>query len=114
MSMYHVVQELVKPECQEHGAPLALVRNNWKARRVMGFVTHTWEEPFKEFMAALREVYRNRMTKPDLFICAFALFQGSFEDIQGALGEEIHEAPFVKALRAAEHFTVVRNRTTDL
>merc|ERR1712048_1429028 len=39
---------------------------------------------------------------------------GDFEDISGALGEHIEDAPFVKTLRVASHFLVVRNSVVDL
>lgn len=113
-SMWDIVQQVVKPACEEHGAPIALVLNGWKVARVEGFVTHCWAEPFAEFMSSLRTVYGTQFAKPNLFICAFTIFQGSFEDVQGALGDTINDAPFVKTLRCSSHFTVVRNSVQDL
>eukprot|EP00931_Biecheleriopsis_adriatica_P061133 TRINITY_DN3674_c0_g1_i2.p1 TRINITY_DN3674_c0_g1~~TRINITY_DN3674_c0_g1_i2.p1 ORF type:complete len:1121 (+),score=202.71 TRINITY_DN3674_c0_g1_i2:124-3486(+) len=113
-SMWHVVKTVVKPQCTEHGAPLALVQNNWQVLSVEDFVTHSWREPFHEFMDSLRHAYDVRVVKPNLFICAFALFQGKASDIKEALGQSISQAPFVKALAASERFVVVRNRVEDL
>ncbi|CAE7780128.1 uba3 [Symbiodinium necroappetens] len=127
-SMWHVVQQIVKPSCAEHGAPIALVRNGSCSvglpspvpkmspdrLPVQDFITHCWREPFHEFMDSLRHAYDVRVVKPHLFICAFSLFQGVPEDIQEALGQSISQAPFVKALAASERYVVVRNRMEDL
>jgi len=113
-SMWHVVQDIVKPSCAKHGAPIALVRNGWKVLPVQDFVTHCWREPFHEFMDSLRHAYDVNVVKPHLFICAFSLFQGDVSDIEQALGQSIPQAPFVKALRSAERYVVVRNRMEDL
>lgn len=113
-SMWHVVQEIVKPSCAQSGAPMALVRNGWHVLPVQDFVTHCWREPFHEFMDSLRHAYDVNVVKPNLFICAFSLFQGDVSDIEQALGQSIPQAPFVKALRSAERYVVVRNRMEDL
>eukprot|EP00913_Durusdinium_trenchii_P012862 g12078.t1 len=39
---------------------------------------------------------------------------GDASDIEQALGQSIPQAPFVKALKAAERYVVVRNRMEDL
>eukprot|EP00435_Cladocopium_sp_Y103_P045865 s30_g13.t1 len=113
-SMWHVVQEIVKPSCAQTGAPMTLVRNGWEVLPVQDFVTHCWREPFHEFMDSLRHAYDVNVVKPNLFICAFSLFQGDVSDIEQALGQSIPQAPFVKALRSAERYVVVRNRMEDL
>jgi len=113
-SMWDVVQRIVKPVCKNYGAPIALVYNGWKVAKVDGFVTHCWAEPFAEFMNSLRAAYDTDFIKPNLFICAFTIFQGDFDDVSGALGENIEDAPFVKSLRTASHFLVVRNSAVDL
>lgn len=113
-SMWHVVQEIVKPSCAQTGAPMTLVRNGWQVLPVQDFVTHCWREPFHEFMDSLRHAYDVNVVKPNLFICAFSLFQGDVSDIEQALGQSIPQAPFVKALRSAERYVVVRNRMEDL
>ncbi|CAE7272488.1 roco5 [Symbiodinium sp. CCMP2592] len=115
-SMWHVVQQVVKPSCAEHGVVTGVVtRVNAQPRLpVQDFITHCWREPFHEFMDSLRHAYDVRVVKPHLFICAFSLFQGVPEDIQEALGQSISQAPFVKALAAAERYVVVRNRMEDL
>merc|ERR1712151_534308 len=37
-----------------------------------------------------------------------------FEDIKGALGDTIEEAPFVRTLKHSSHFTIIRNSVEDL
>ncbi|CAJ1409359.1 unnamed protein product [Effrenium voratum] len=113
-SMWHVVQHIVKPSCAKHGVPIALVRNGWQVLPAQDFITHCWAEPFQEFMDSLRHAYDTAVVKPTLFICAFSLFQGEASDIEAALGQSIPQAPFVKALRSAERYVVVRNRMADL
>ena len=114
MNMWHVVKTVVEPVCRKDGAPLALVYNNWRALNVKHFITHCWAEPFCEFMKSLRQVYKTSYEKPALFICAFALYQGTPEDIGAQLAGKVSDAPFVKALRASQRFVVVRNSVEDL
>jgi len=112
-SMLDVVREIVVPQCRESGAPCALVRNNWEVHRVVGFVSHAWQGIFGEFMASLREVYDRFSTKPALFVSAFAVFQDQ-GFLRSVLEREIEDCPFLVALRAAEHFTVVRSKSVDV
>lgn len=114
MNMWHVVQSLVKPLCARDGAPLALVYSGWQPCKVQEFISHCWSELFCEFMESLRLVYGTRKEKPILFICAFALYQGSVDDVGRQLAGSIRDAPFTKALRVSQHFVAVRNQVEDI
>ena len=58
----------------------------------------------------MRELQTLRYTLPRFQDSGFAA-AGVPEDIQEALGQSISQAPFVKALAAAERYVVVRNRS---
>lgn len=57
------------------------------------------------------------MTKPNLWICAFALNQCNWHTVEAQVGSgdsPLANSPFVKALEQALTFVVVRNSVTDL
>merc|ERR1711935_71337 len=66
---------------------------------------------------AIQEEFHNKMKKPNLWICAFALMQGNPEDIATQLGTDetaLDQSPFVRALKEADTYLIVRNRKRDL
>ena len=76
------------------------------------FVSHSWDELFGPFVQSIEDVYHSQMKKPNLWICAFALFQGSAEEIQTQLGTgeiPLKQSSFVRALKGASSYLVVRN-----
>ena len=62
------------------------------------FVTHNWNEPFRDFMSAIEIHAREVGVRPreTYWICVFAINQFQIE-----LGSDVESSPFVKALKAS-------------
>lgn len=115
-SMRDINKEIIIPRCQRTRRSYALSINN-DGLKTDVFVSHSWDQPFGHFVDIIEQVYRNKSTKPNLWICAFGLMQGNAEEIQAQLGAgetALSESPFVKALKGADNYLVVRNCKTDL
>ena len=111
-TMRDVVRNIVIPN-QKPGLSYSLARNE-HGLKLDAFVTHCWDEPFKEFCRSLKKVFLHSYRKPNLWICAFAIRQGNTSEIEEALAGDLDESLFVKALEEASTFVVVRNSKTDL
>jgi len=112
-SMRHIVDAIVIPKCQERGVSYALALNR-QGLQVDAFITHSWDEPFADFVSSIRTAFRPFTRKPNLWICAFAMIQGSDAHTEEILDVPLRESPFVQALSFASWFVVVRNSQTDL
>ena len=111
-TMRDVVRNIVIPN-QKPGLSYSLARNEG-GLKLDAFVTHCWDEPFKEFCRSLKKVFLHNYRKPNLWICAFAIRQGNTSEINEALAGDLDESLFVKALQEANTFVVVRNSKKDL
>jgi len=115
MSMYDIVEKLIKPHfCQKYGKSYAMCRNETAPLRAEAFVTHCWAEKFCEFLQEVRSVFCHWRTPPNLWICAFALYQGDSATVQKQLGSDLRLAPFMRALKVSKYFLVMRNSVVDL
>mmetsp|Transcript_29808 Transcript_29808/g.45696 ORF Transcript_29808/g.45696 Transcript_29808/m.45696 type:complete len:730 (-) Transcript_29808:93-2282(-) len=118
MTMRDINEQIIAPSCERKGMPLALQLNP-RGCKVDAFVTHSWDEPFSDFVESIEKVFHTWAgTKPNLWICSFALLQGDDATIDQQLGattdSPLEESPFIKALEKASSFVVVRNATTDI
>jgi len=112
-TMRHVVQDIIKPVCEEHGTAYSLHLNP-DGLCADTFVTHCWDEPFVDFVESIRRLFHPFVNKPNLWICSFALNQGT-EEVQEALDvPSLDQSPFILALSQATKFVVVRNAKVDL
>ena len=115
--MRDIVEHLVIPTCRDSGAPsLAQHLNGKKGLPVGAFVTHSWDGLFLEFVLSVKSAFHffPKDKKPNLWICAFALPQCHGSTLQGMIGKNLKKTPFVRALRAATWFVVVRNSNKDI
>lgn len=117
-TMRDICKDIIEPLCKRHGKSYALYSNPG-GLRVEAFITHSWDEPFGDFVESIHKVFQTSVKRPNLWICAFALIQGVSDDfMQEQLGIDgqfgIEASPFVLALRASKKFVVVRNSVTDL
>lgn len=69
-----------------------------------------------DFVQSLRSVFQTSVSKPNLWICAFALVQGDRQLLENQVSgaATLAESPFVQALAQAKQFVVVRNSRSDL
>ena len=117
ITMRDITQDFIVPLCNDTGTSYALHQNP-AGLRADAFVSHSWDGPFSDFVDSIRKVFQCFASKPTLWICAFALVQGTDADCMKAqIGTEdpcLENSPFVAALKAAKKFVVVRNRKSDL
>ena len=115
-TMRDVNSLLIAPSCVEHGKSYALQKNP-EGLLVDSFISHSWDEPFVDFVESIQKVFQTWAKKPNLWICAFALDQShphSIKDQVGTENEFLSNSPFVMALKDSKKFVVVRNAITDL
>jgi len=115
-TMRDVNEAIIKPVCQSTRKSYAASKNP-DGLKLNVFVSHSWDEPIGEFINSIEEAFKDTIDKPTFWICAFSLLQGNFKEIQAQLGLSdipLHKSPFVRALKSADKYLVVRNRNTDL
>merc|ERR1740124_1909538 len=115
-TMRDVNAKIIIPVCRKEKRSYALSTNECGLKTDV-FVSHSWDERFGDFVECIKQAYENKLRKPNLWICAFGLLQGNFEEIKSQLGTgrgALDQSPFVKALKGASNYLVVRNCTTDL
>jgi len=101
VNMHAVVSREVKPRTQAAGCSYALMLNPG-GLKITSFITHTWEEPFGQFIGTLKMALN-----PDdvVWVCSFALNQNG--DIKNMLdSDDLLKSPFAKALRCAPKLVV--------
>merc|ERR1740136_590675 len=115
-TMRDVNDKIIIPVCRKEKKSYALSTNECGLKTDV-FVSHSWDERFGDFVECIKQAYENKLRKPNLWICAFGLLQGNFEEIKSQLGAgqgALDRSPFVRALKGASNYLVVRNCTTDL
>jgi hypothetical protein len=113
-TMRDIHRDIIIPQCQETQQSYALSKNP-NGRKIGAFITHCWDEPFKDFCESIKAAFHHFPVKPNLWICAFALMQDNNEQVvTKQLEMPLEESPFVLALREATWFVVVRNSKRDL
>jgi len=115
-TMRDVNKAIIEPSCAEHGKSYALTLNP-VGLKLDAFVTHAWDEPFDQFIESIQHVFHTTMEKPNLWICAFALFQGDAKAIAAQVGagtDSLDDSPFARALSGASMYVVVRNSSVDI
>jgi len=115
-TMRDINEKIIIPVCRKTKKSYAL-STNIDGLKIDAFVSHSWDEPFVAFVNSIEQALHHKPRKPNLWICAFALMQGNFEEIKAQLGPSdtsLDQSPFVKALKSATTYLVVRNCKTDL
>lgn len=117
-TMRDICQKIIIPRCRESGTSFALSLNPnglGGSEDGFAFITHSWDGLFASFVESLRYIFQTAIQKPNLWICAFALNQVALsQQLFPEADVSLEEFPFVRALRDATSFCVVRNSNTDL
>jgi len=116
-NMRVIVAEIIEPLCETSQLSYARIVNQSQPLEVTVFVSHCWDENFQDFVSSVNHTFKHWAHPPNLWICAFALYQTKDRNLiadQVATGKGLHEAPFTKALRAAQTILVVRNTAVDI
>jgi len=115
LTMYDINERIILPACAKHKRPYARVLNDPEPKMVQVFITHAWRENFNEFAQSVEHCFMHEPDKPNIWICAFALYQSADRSaVSAQLGNDPAKAPFTEALKRAERYLVVRNRAVDI
>lgn len=112
-TMRDICDRIILPLCRSSGTSYALSVNP-EGLPIDCFVTHSWDGQFSSFVQSIRQVFQTQVQKPNLWICSFALNQERASDQVGSGEDSLDDSPFVRALKHAKSFCVVRNSNTDL
>ena len=71
MTMYEVVQKIIKPKTKGQGMGYSLLINKEKPLRAKAMVSHAWGEDYERFLSTLEE----SDSAGPFWICAMAIYQ---------------------------------------
>ena len=113
MTMYEVVEKIIKPKTQGKGMGYSLLVNQDKPLCAKVMVSHAWGEDFEQFLVALA---RSRSTGP-FWICAFSIYQN--EDIPRLtiaeqLGPHPSTGPFSTVLKQCSNMIAIVTPDCDI
>lgn len=104
-----VCKAMVLPQCELTGKAYARSLNKDSPCSGQVFVCHCWDGKFSELILAIKNQFKDWNQKPTLWICLFALLQS-----RRRTAMKIEDAPFLAALKKADHLLVVRNKEVDI
>ncbi len=112
MSMYDVVEDLIKPQTRGKGVGYALLVNKDKPLRAKYMVSHAWGEKYDHFIRAIEHCGCD-----GLWVCAMAIYQN--EDIPAItiskqLGPSVQFGPFATVLKQASQMIAVFTPAADI
>ncbi|CAE8740856.1 unnamed protein product [Polarella glacialis] len=112
LTMHEITSEMLKcviPR-QDSCSWVELVTPGQDVQRCRFFCSHSWSEPFNDFMTSIeRHALRNKARPADAYwICVFANNQWKIE-----LGVSLHQSPFYQALRGAEMTVLMLDKSAD-
>jgi len=113
MSMYDVVNNLIKPLTAGTGTGYALYLNRSSPLRAKIMVSHAWQESYSQFLEALR---RSELAGP-FWVCAMAIYQ--CEDlpsvsIAAQLGTDVNRGPFATVLKQSHMMIAVITEAANI
>jgi len=107
-NMYIVVDRYLKPQCMAKGPNMSFSKlTNPGGMPITAFVSHTWLEPFRDFVTTLQIAL-----DPDeaIWVCSFALPQTQKQGIADMLNTDLNKVPFSLALKHAAKLIVVLDK----
>jgi hypothetical protein len=110
MTMYEVVQTLIKPLTKGTGMGFALFLNKERPLRAKQMTSHAWGETYSDFVKALKD---SRCIGP-FWVCAMAINQECDEAITQQLGPSLEHGPFATVLKQATNMIAVFTPAADI
>jgi len=103
-TMRDVVEKVVKNETKGKGVGYALLKNAASPLRARVMVSHSWDEVYHEFVAAI-QLFEKEKDAVAYWVCAMAIYQnedGAGPTIKEQLGPDPHYGPFATVLKQAD------------
>lgn len=110
MSMYEVVQTLIKPLTRGSWMGYALYLNKETPLRAKQMTSHAWGENYSDFVKALKA----SMCQGPFWVCAMAIYQESDEVISEQLGPSLEYGPFATVLKQATDMIAIFTPAADI
>jgi len=113
MSMYDVVNTIVKPRTQGTGMGYSLLLNEDTPLRAKVMVSHAWGENYNQFL----ETLENSGSEGPFWVCAFSIYQNNdLEEvtISKQLGPDPHYGPFATVLRQSDLMIAIMTQSCDI
>ncbi|CAE7847865.1 luxQ, partial [Symbiodinium microadriaticum] len=106
--VHHFVETVVKPATAGTEMGYALMLNQHAPQQVTLMISHAWVENAREFF---EDVLASTWDTEVAFICFLSNFQGTPEQIDAQLGNDILKSPFTEVIRspACQRMLVVPN-----
>lgn len=113
MTMYEVVQKIIKPKTKGQGMGYSLLMNKEKPLRAKVMVSHAWGEDYERFLATLKE----SGSAGPFWICAMSIYQN--EDIteltiSKQLGPQPSTGPFSTVLKQSSKMIAIVTPDCDI
>lgn len=90
--MRDINKHIIEPRCRAEGKSYNRSLNP-NGLKVDAFITHCWDEPFFDFVDSTKNALHPFPTKPNLWICAFALMQGKSKIVEEQLEMSLDNHP---------------------
>ncbi|CAB9514426.1 expressed unknown protein [Seminavis robusta] len=106
MTMYEVVEEIIKPATAGRGVGYALYLNRKRPLRANFMISHAWGEDYEHFLKALGQLG----SQGPFWICATAIYQNDDIEsmtIEKQLGSKPQNGPFATVIRETSRMIVV-------
>lgn len=113
MSMYDVVNTIVKPKTEGTGMGYALYLNHDNPLRAKVMVSHAWGENYSQFLTTLRQ---SRSDGP-FWVCAMSICQNDDVEsvtIEKQLGPDPQYGPFATVLKQADSMVAIMTQSCDI
>lgn len=113
MSMYDVVNTIIKPKTEGTGMGYSLYLNQEEPLRAKVMVSHAWGENFNQFYHTLQQ----SGNEGPFWVCAMSICQNNdIEDvtIEKQLGPDPHYGPFATVLRQADSMIAIMTKSCDI
>jgi hypothetical protein len=110
MTMYEVVQTLIKPLTSGTWMGYALFLNKKKPLRAKQMTSHAWGENYSDFVKALKD----SLCQGPFWVCAMAIYQESDDAISEQLGPSLEHGPFATVLKQATDMIAVFTPAADI
>jgi len=113
MSMYDVVNKVIKPKTEGTGMGYALHLNQDEPLRAKVMISHAWGENYSQFLQALEQSQK----EGPYWVCSMSIAQNNdAEDvtIEKQLGPDPAFGPFATVLKQADSMVAIMTKSCDI
>eukprot|EP00548_Thalassiothrix_antarctica_P018999 CAMPEP_0194194452 /NCGR_PEP_ID=MMETSP0154-20130528/75587_1 /TAXON_ID=1049557 /ORGANISM="Thalassiothrix antarctica, Strain L6-D1" /LENGTH=403 /DNA_ID=CAMNT_0038918883 /DNA_START=1240 /DNA_END=2450 /DNA_ORIENTATION=+ len=115
-----LVETTIKPATDGLGISYALLMNQEEPKETNIMVSHSWDEPVKEFVESIEQLAKDLDLSEDttFWICALSIYQNNDKEKGPTIGEQLgpdpENGPFATILRTVKLMIVVLTSASDV